>query len=172
MRGMNTGKHERVMNKCLGSRLKRMAAALVIIVSISSIFIICHSRATTIVNSDSYLIDSFFASLRGNVVLVNEHMGLLTSVDISKHYDALGNHVYLAKVTPQFAWASSLYFLDIEGITVAKITDTGLAGNSKYFLYDVVNMTQGTYVRRIARHIRAMGTWSLCLLMVLVLAST
>jgi|GEM_PF-7086469 len=78
----------------------------------------------------------------------NGHLYSLSTVDISQTfmYDTDGNEIYLAKITPDFFWCTTLYIILAYDNKIIDVVETGLGGNSNFFSYDVVKLSQGDYI--------------------------
>jgi len=127
------------------------SALEVIICSILVISIIATSskpKEQPFVREWSYVsVDSFLSFIDANPILKDEYnLYSLSTIDISENWDSNGNIIYLAKVTWEFMWGCSLYLIIIDNYEITEIINTGIGGNSVYFSYDVVGMSQGDFI--------------------------
>jgi len=76
----------------------------------------------------------------------NYDLKYLNTVDITQHFDNTGNIIYLARISTQFMWGTGLYMIYVDDNKITKIINTPLGGNERNFSYDVVNLSQGTFI--------------------------
>ena len=100
-----------------------------------------------LLSADKGLASSFLQFIKNDPVWKNDfNLQYLSSVKISKKWDSIGNAYYFAEATPDLMWGSELYMIIEDNEEIIKVIDTGLGGNSEYFSYDIVNLSQGVFV--------------------------
>ena len=92
-------------------------------------------------------VDSFIEFINTAPKLQDDYtLRYLNNVDITRHFDNTGNIIYLAKLSAQFMWENRLYVIYVDDNKITKIINTTLGGNERNFSYDVVNISQGTFI--------------------------
>jgi hypothetical protein len=91
---------------------------------------------------------SFLDFIKSDPVLRNDHnLMSLNTVDIQKsYYTDNGKEIYLVSVIPQFMWGAELYILYVENNKIADIIKTPLGGNKRFFSYELINISNGTFI--------------------------
>jgi len=125
---------------------------LIILISISSYILITQLSETQKLIQDNmsfqYIaLNSFIKFINTDPDLKNNYdLQTLNAVDVTKHFDNSGNIIYLARVSTQFMWRTGLYVIHVEDNKITKVINTPLGGNERNFSYDVVNISQGTFI--------------------------
>jgi hypothetical protein len=97
--------------------------------------------------SDDVSVESYIKFLESDPSYkFKDELKYLTAIDITKSYDDTGKNFYLAKVSSQFMWESQLFMLTVDNGKIVKVTDTGLGGNDAFFSYEVVTISEGTFI--------------------------
>lgn len=123
-----------------------LAMAIVTISAVVLSIVVSASKSQRISYND-ISVNSFLSFISTDTTLKNDsNLQSLSSIDITQKYDNDGNNIYFAEATPQLMWGSELYIVSVDDNKITKITDAGLGGNSEYFSYDVVTMTQGVFI--------------------------
>jgi hypothetical protein len=100
-----------------------------------------------LLSEDKGLVSSFLRFIKNDPVWKKDfNLQYLSSVKISKKWDSIGNVYYFAEVTPDLMWGSELYMIITDNDEIIEVIDTGLGGNSEYFSFDIVNLSQGIFV--------------------------
>jgi len=96
---------------------------------------------------DNITVDSLMQFINIDTVLMDDDkLKSLTTVDISKKYDNDGKTFYLVTTIQQQMWSCDLYMINIYDNKITNLEHTGLGGNYSYFSYDIVNISQGNFI--------------------------
>lgn len=91
-------------------------------------------------------VDKFIQFLKSDPTYEYMGAGQLNDVEIDKRYLDNGEVIYLARISPEFMWLTILYMLDVNDGEIIGVVPVGLEGLDRHFKYDVIKISQGTFI--------------------------